>query len=283
MRFSWARTLPPVRVKLTEKLPLASHPLITGQFHILFELPLPEPNRLPLKKIQQRKRQGSSNGAASQTTSVGLVSTTASLTSNVLPRLLRRTLRYAETFSFTTGTAGVVGTIQLMALNDIFDPNITGVGHQPYGHDQLAVWYTKYLVLGTRIRLICTTPGASAEVQVCYKLDSPNGFLSIAGMTNDRVTEAPMIGTAIVSSSGISRVVTVDIKADLPKILGITAEQYRAQYETYGALMTASPTARPTLQIGLASLTGVAAEGAVIQVIMDFDTEFSDPAQLPQS
>ncbi len=214
---------------------------------------------------------------------MGALATTASLTANVLPRRLVRTLRYAETFSFTTGAAGVVGTIQLMALNDIFDPNITGVGHQPYGHDQLAVWYTKYLVLRTRVRLIATTPGGSAEVQLCWKIDTPNGFLSIAGMTNDRVTEAPMVGTAIVSSSGNSRVVVVDLNCILPEILGITKQQYTDQYETYGALMSASPTARPTLQVGIASLTGVAAEGAVVQVIMDFDCEFSDPAQLPQS
>jgi len=37
------------------------------------------------------------------------------------------------------------------ACNDIFDPNVTGTGHQPYFHDQLAQLYTRYDVIRSKI------------------------------------------------------------------------------------------------------------------------------------
>ncbi len=207
----------------------------------------------------------------------------ASPTQNVLPNLFRRKLTYAETYAFTTGAAGVVGSTQLMSLGSIFDPNITGVGHQPYGHDQLAEWYSRYLVLAARVRLVCTTPGATAEIAVVWKYQTTQSFLTIAGMTNDRCTEAPMIGTALVGPSGIDRVMVVDIPCNIPQILGITASQYRDQYARYGALMSASPTEVATLEIGIASFTGVAGEQLSIQVVIEYDVELSEPIQLPQS
>ena len=35
--------------------------------------------------------------------------------------------------------------------NSIFDPNYTGIGHQPLGHDQAAALYENYTVIGARI------------------------------------------------------------------------------------------------------------------------------------
>jgi len=206
----------------------------------------------------------------------------ASLTSNVLPRCLRRTLRYAETISFTTGTAGVVGATNVFLLNSIYDPNSTGVGHQPYGHDQLATWYSKYLVLGARVKLVCTTPGGSAELSVVWKVES-NAFASIAGMSIDRCTETPMIGTAFVGPSGNDRSLILNMNLTPWKILGITHQQYRDQYTTYGAAMSANPSSSPTLEIGLASMSGAAGTALTVQVIIDFTCEFSEPLQLAQS
>lgn len=37
------------------------------------------------------------------------------------------------------------------SLNSVFDPDSSGVGHQPLGHDEMAALYSKYKVLGARI------------------------------------------------------------------------------------------------------------------------------------
>jgi hypothetical protein len=35
--------------------------------------------------------------------------------------------------------------------NSIYDPDLTGIGHQPRGRDQLALLYEKYCVIGSKI------------------------------------------------------------------------------------------------------------------------------------
>jgi len=62
-------------------------------------------------------------------------------------------LRYAEDVNISAGIA--LGSYDFRA-NSIFDPNLTGIGHQPLGHDQWAVFYDHYVVLGARIKVTLT-------------------------------------------------------------------------------------------------------------------------------
>lgn len=55
------------------------------------------------------------------------------------------TMRYVESFSID---AAVTGTASyFFRANSIYDPNYTGAGHQPYGHDQVAALYNHYEVI----------------------------------------------------------------------------------------------------------------------------------------
>lgn len=58
-------------------------------------------------------------------------------------------MRYctAFTLSSTTGTL----PIQRFRANSIYDPDYTGAGHQPLGHDQWAQFYTSYVVTSSKI------------------------------------------------------------------------------------------------------------------------------------
>lgn len=58
---------------------------------------------------------------------------------------------YAENSSITISGAGR-GT-QVFASNGLFDPDITGIGHQPAGFDQIMALYEEYVVVAARIRV----------------------------------------------------------------------------------------------------------------------------------
>ncbi|AJD07523.1 putative capsid protein [Sewage-associated circular DNA virus-15] len=66
-------------------------------------------------------------------------------------------MKYSEAYTLNAGNIWS----QIMNLNSIFDPNRTGIGHQPYGHDTLQQIYGRYRVISCKYVVNCynaTTP-----------------------------------------------------------------------------------------------------------------------------
>jgi len=59
-------------------------------------------------------------------------------------------LRYVEQFSLSPTVASTVN--YLFRCNDLYDPNYTGVGHQPRGFDQYMTMYRRFCVIGSKIK-----------------------------------------------------------------------------------------------------------------------------------
>lgn len=70
-------------------------------------------------------------------------------------------LRYNETVNVSTTSSGTTDWYAFSA-NSIYDPNVTGAGHQPMMHDQLADFWEKYVVIGSKITVRCTADQAGA-------------------------------------------------------------------------------------------------------------------------
>lgn len=66
------------------------------------------------------------------------------------PRMFKTTVRYAQTFTVNPGVAGVPG-VQTFRANSLYDPDVTGAGHQPRGFDQLIALYDHFVVSNTKI------------------------------------------------------------------------------------------------------------------------------------
>lgn len=66
---------------------------------------------------------------------------------------LKINTRYVElAVVLSPGVAGVAGT-HIFSANGLFDPNITGTGHQPIGFDETMAMFDHYTVIGTKIRV----------------------------------------------------------------------------------------------------------------------------------
>lgn len=61
----------------------------------------------------------------------------------------RVTLRYADVIDVGTFGTSVVGYD--FTANGLFDPDITGTGHQPMGFDQMMSFFRHYTVIGSKI------------------------------------------------------------------------------------------------------------------------------------
>lgn len=62
--------------------------------------------------------------------------------------------------------AGAIGH-QYVSCNDIYDPDTTGVGHQPFGHDTMALLYNHYLVLSSVLKVTIAGNTAVASPTTC--------------------------------------------------------------------------------------------------------------------
>ena len=66
-----------------------------------------------------------------------------------VPLKMAATLLYSDQITLNPA-AGTVSK-HVFSANGLFDPNITGVGHQPRGFDQYMALYNHYTVIGARI------------------------------------------------------------------------------------------------------------------------------------
>lgn len=69
------------------------------------------------------------------------------------PKMLKMTHKYVETNIQLNYTAAGSVSFYRFSANNMFDPNITGTGHQPSYFDTLAGLYDHYTVIGSRITL----------------------------------------------------------------------------------------------------------------------------------
>lgn len=97
-------------------------------------------------------------------------------------------MRYHDIISLNPG----VGTtsLHLFRANSVFDPDETGVGHQPAGFDQWAARYTHYTVLGAKITV---RPVNSQNISLVtggwYGVILTSDAASLAGFTPNTIIE----------------------------------------------------------------------------------------------
>lgn len=73
------------------------------------------------------------------------------LSKGLLGLTMKSKLIYAERgFTLNPGAAGTVSTHVFSAIG-LFDPDITGIGHQPTGFDQIMTFYDHYTVIASKI------------------------------------------------------------------------------------------------------------------------------------
>lgn len=87
-----------------------------------------------------------------------------------LPSALKVKMKYHEAFTLNVAAAGLADSY-IFSANGLYDPNITGIGHQPRGFDQLMTMYDHYVVIGVRAHLFMSNVNTLANNQsICTML-----------------------------------------------------------------------------------------------------------------
>lgn len=187
-------------------------------------------------------------------------------------------MKYAESFVL----AGTGLRTQQMNLNSLFDPNRTGLGHQPYGFDQLcgpsgSALYNRYRVFKVDYVVVCANDTYNIHYAVLNSNDASPPINSVS-----EARENPRCQYVCQNPGGTLKKLTGSIS--IPSLMGRTKAQYMASNE-YQAAYNASPTEFAIMNIyaqGLNDDVGVAMSHTV-NILLTYHVEFFDPHVLDQS
>lgn len=192
-------------------------------------------------------------------------------------------LVYGGVYTLTVGSTGFVGTEQVFRLNSIHDPDvISGVNHQPYGHDELATIYKQYKVYGCKVDIIFSDP-SSDSVACLVRVVPPNVSASMAGAYPSIEAESPMTVMKTVNNTG-SQKVRISQYIPMSRAIGITPLQFKVSTGSpYSAVFGTNPVDSPTLRIGAASNRSEASVTITAQVRLTYYTQCYERHRLTTS
>lgn len=162
---------------------------------------------------------------------------------------------------------------QTMNLNSVWDPDRTGVGHQPYGFDQLAALYNRYRVIACSYVVSCYAGGSPIRYSVlpCNAIPPINNVSEMCENPRSRfMLQYPGGNTTMIKG-----------KTYLPALVGRTKAQYMAD-DRYQAEKNASPQELALLFITCQTMAD-AATTANLTVTLEYTVEFFDADPLDQS
>lgn len=192
-----------------------------------------------------------------------------------MPKIRKAYLRYNESLALTS-TVGSLDKKQFRA-NGIYDPNLTGTGHQPFGYDTWATLYNHYVVVGARINFKLFTNalnapsmmGAFLSDDTTLPYTTPDGFIEAKKGTwkTCQLRAGTMMPTAISKYSARQFYNVKDVRDNIDRL---------------GATIGADPSEQAIFNLWFATLDGSTAT-CYATITIDYIVQFSEPKDLNQS
>lgn len=113
-------------------------------------------------------------------------------------------------------------------LNSIYDPDSTGIGHQPLTYDQWGLFYLSYRVYKVDVVLHLANQ-ESVGVQVGWTVQPDDNSIA----NNDAAFEQPHTFSKLLGGVAGQNRAMIKRTVNLPRILGQQSKQYRANENTY--------------------------------------------------
>lgn len=188
-------------------------------------------------------------------------------------------MKYAETLN-VTGGIGSGFTTYRFNLNSLYDPNRTGIGHQPYGRDELNAIYNRYRVISCKYVISAYNSGSSGDAYSVVAALPANEEVTLSGGM-PQVQETPR--AKYITQAPNAALKVLKGKVYIPSLVGLTKTQYMAD-DDYQATMDSNPNSLAILNVYAGAITGAAETNTTkLNVVLEYTVELFDPKQLPGS
>lgn len=196
-----------------------------------------------------------------------------------IPNMYR--LRYHEDILLSTGTVPSLNW-HAFSANGLFDPNITGTGHQPMLFDQLAVFWNRYTVLGSKIT-IKVVPNTSTN-------PTPGAYCGITLDDNNTLNSANE-SSLIENGKGAYRFINPSLNGSTPSTTLTSRFSARKFFnksspsddDTISATFVANPADQAYYLIWVSCPQTVSSIPFNISVTIDYIVRCHEPRDTPQS
>lgn len=187
----------------------------------------------------------------------------------ITPRFITR-MRYTAQDITLASVSGVLADYSFR-LNSLFDPDLTGVGHQPLGRDQMAQFYNRYRVFAASWK-ITTFPTGSAGTLVVLP---SNDATSLASVTPSTIMEQ---GRSIAYPLSVRDAAIHTGRINLADLTGVSAATYKAD-DRYASDMSTNPVETMVLHVMQYAAVG-ATNSVIFNIEMTMHAELFDPIDL---
>lgn len=193
-----------------------------------------------------------------------------------LPETFKASLRYcSKTISLDPGVAGIPGQ-QLFATNGLFDPDVSGTGHQPMGYDQFMAIYSTYTVTSSKI----TVYGFNKDTATSQILSINSGYDSAIIYADQAIEQGEGAWVHMGPRGSNREIVKVSNSWNLKKLSGDKAGP--------GDLLDSGTTGTNPSNVAFYNIltdpNNATNTGACdIFVVIDYFVTFTKPKQLVQS
>jgi len=198
--------------------------------------------------------------------------------SNRMPVFAARTirsLRYSDSFQLTT-TAGAVSTY-VFAVNGLYDPNITGTGHQPMGFDQLMIFYNHYCVAKCKVSLVATN-ASSVPCQIVVRQDAGSTPITVI----DRILEIGANSyTHLDTAGGTNAQKELKMSLDIARLQGLSRSALTADSTLRGD-SAANPAELTYAHVQVFSAAGFTAT-VNFDILLEMEAYFLEPRDASSS
>lgn len=191
-----------------------------------------------------------------------------------LPTTLKTNMLYSTMFFLNPGVGSVA--IHNMRANSLFDPDATGVGHQPRGFDDLMALYDHFVVVGVSIRVTFSNSDLTDPLYVGIALTADGAALD-QGRLDDYMEYGRTQFAVLNVHDTAGSVKTVSMNSNPNKFLG--RSKPLADPELKGSAF-ANPTEEAIFQVWCASMNDAYdSVGCVCRLEMEFISILIEPKQ----
>lgn len=230
----------------------------------------------------KRRKTGARNEAKQSNISTATIYANPKFYNNLFPARQVRTLKYGSVISLNVSTG--LGAGHVYTANGLFDPDITGTGHQPMGYDQMMSLYHHYTVTTARIKATMVHLGsAGGTPALCGIVVSSDTAINTMD-TAEEFLEHPQRSNYKLSGSVTGEPATnqMNLQLDVAKFFGKTKSSM-VNADLYRGAIGLNPAEQVYFHIMANSVSSADAGIVSFIVTIEYDVVFTEPKTLVQS